>query len=206
MATIEQRAIIESVLAGFSDTVLLELGAHHGHDTEWLLAACKGKYRYIAVEPEPQNTARLRARFRSQVDLFAGAIGAVTSPVPFYHSEWNSWSSGSIRKPKEHLKYFPDCVFSGTPTVDCFTLDDLCRERNIDHVDFIWSDIQGAERDMIAGGENTLKVTRYLFMEFDDIEMYEGQANRETILALLPGWETVKLFEFDILLRNKAFA
>jgi len=70
-------------------------------------------------------------------------------------------------------------------------------------VDFMWVDIQGSEANMILGGTETLKKTKYIFMEAMMKQVYVGQKSRAELLALLPDWEIVEEFPNDILIRNK---
>ena len=62
-------------------------------------------------------------------------------------------------------------------------------------IDFIWADTQGAEGAIIRGATETLKFTKYLYTEFSDYEMYEGQINLDGILKLLPTWKVLKIYE-----------
>ena len=51
-------------------------------------------------------------------------------------------------------------VFTGQGTntsVECVTLDDWVKENNIPRVDFIKADIEGSERDLLAGAGETLR-------------------------------------------------
>lgn len=68
-------------------------------------------------------------------------------------------------------------------------------------------DVQGAESDVIAGGQKTLGRTRFIYTEYSDRELYEGQLSLRSILDLLPAFEVVTLYpreiEGDVLLRNK---
>jgi 2-O-methyltransferase len=76
----------------------------------------------------------------------------------------------------------------------------------IAHVDLIWCDIQGAERNMIAGGRQTLARTSWLLTECYSIEMYEGQATRDELLHLLGSqWALVAEWpeNANLLLRNR---
>ena len=88
--------------------------------------------------------------------------------------------------------------------METVALDTYRARAGLDLVDFVWADIQGAEADMIRGGRATLARTRYLFTEYADEELYEGQATLSEILALLPGWRLVELWEEDVLLENGA--
>ena len=66
----------------------------------------------------------------------------------------------------------------------------------------MWMDVQGAERDVIRGASATLEKTRYVFTEYSDDELYEGQAGLSEILELLPQFRVVRCFSEDVLLQN----
>ena len=65
--------------------------------------------------------------------------------------------------------------------------------------------MQGAEGDMIAGGQATLARTRYLYTEYSNEEIYEGEPTLEALLAMLPKFSVVKRYPSDVLLKNMAF-
>ena len=85
------------------------------------------------------------------------------------------------------------------------TFDDyLIRENLSDKIiDFIWADIQGAEVDLILGGEQAFKNVRYFYTEYSDSELYEGEITLEKILELMPNFEIVEDYKGDVLLKNK---
>ena len=58
---------------------------------------------------------------------------------------------------------------------------------------------------MIAGGPVALSHTRYLFMEVEKVELYQGEGLRDDLVNMLPGWEVIGEWEFNILMRNTAF-
>ncbi|MFG3594247.1 FkbM family methyltransferase [Bradyrhizobium sp. RDI18] len=91
-------------------------------------------------------------------------------------------------------------------SVETRQLDDWCSEANLKHIDFIWMDVQGAESDVIAGGRHTLSNTRFVYTEYSDQELHEGQQSLQAILDLLPLFEVVTQYphgvEGDVLLRN----
>jgi hypothetical protein len=113
--------------------------------------------------------------------------------------------SGSIRKPKEHLDVYPWCKFESKIVVKTRTLDSWAREEGVGVIDLIWADVQGAEADLIAGGKEALRRTRYFYTEYSNAELYEGQANLKQLLRLLPDFHVVHRYENDILLRNVRF-
>ena len=71
-------------------------------------------------------------------------------------------------------------------------------------IDLIWADVQGAEGDLIEGGRQALARTRYFYTEYDDQELYEGQIPLAKLLSLLPEFEIVPRYRWDVLLRNRA--
>ena len=66
-----------------------------------------------------------------------------------------------------------------------------------------WIDVQGAELNVIREGKKLLEQTRFLYMEYADKELYEGQANVQQLLAELPGFEVIQVYAGDVLLRNR---
>lgn len=200
--------------------VILEVGANDGEDTRAMLERWPG-VQIHCFEPD----ARARGRFRApEARLYPTAVGALDGEVTFHESSGlpyplpqeeaekvekklgpNGWDfSGSIRAPKNHLTFHPWCKFVSTTTVPITRLDTWARQFGLLHqpVGLIWADVQGAEGDLIAGAPDVLRQTRYLFTEFSNDEMYEGQLTLPQLLAVLPGWEVVEQYREDVLLRN----
>lgn len=115
----------------------------------------------------------------------------------------NGWDlSGSLRKPTGHLEALPWCTFDDVITVRTQTLDTWCGNEGVSAIDFIWADMQGAEVDLIRGGRESLARTRFLYMEYSDHELYEGQPSLRTLLSLLPDFKVLHRFSGDVLLAN----
>jgi FkbM family methyltransferase len=111
--------------------------------------------------------------------------------------------SGSIRKPKEHLVEHPWCKFENKIEIKTMTLDTWCTQQQVDKIDFMWVDVQGAEVDLIRGAQAALRQTRFIYTEYSNREVYEGQINLRQLLGLLPDFEVVHRYVNDVLLRNK---
>jgi len=122
------------------------------------------------------------------------------------HFKQEFYGSSSIKKPKEVLNSWPDMKFSEF-YVKCVTFDKYCRENNIKKIDFVWCDIQGAEKDLILGGVDSFKNVNYFYTEYSNIELYEGQLiGTEEMINMLPGdWKTIEKYDSDILLKNEGF-
>jgi FkbM family methyltransferase len=197
-------AIEEWVQQTFGDPttkLFLELGAHRGTDTTWL-ADIPGVTIH-AFEPDPRN----HQAPRHNVTLHRAAIAEHDGRGPLIlscHGWGQEWThSSSIKRPKNHLHRFP-VTFGDAVEVELVALDSFCRERGLDVIDFIWADVQGAEGDLIRGGLQTLRRTRYLYTEYSDDELYEDQPTLTEILALLPDFRVLELWPEDVLLENRS--
>ncbi len=204
------------IVGSRQNPTVLELGAHHGIETAKIYDACKpAPGCYIAVEADPVAFNVLARNLRGRrVSLVNAAIADHSGRITFHCSGGKSDASGSIRAPKEHLQFFPDVKFDSSVEVDCIALNELASEYKVGPyarpagiIDLIWCDIQGAERDMVLGGYEALGATRYLMAEADRYEMYEGQAKRDDLIAMLPDWDVVAEWpeNANLLFRNRAF-
>jgi len=120
------------------------------------------------------------------------------------HRGWGQeWThSSSIKQPKNHLHCFP-VTFGDSVDVTMITLDTYYQEMNLGIIDFVWADIQGAEGEMIRGGQKMLANSQYLYTEYSDDELYKGQITLDDILDLLPYFRIVEVWPDDVLLENK---
>ena len=68
-------------------------------------------------------------------------------------------------------------------------------------------DVQGCEIDVIKGGEVALRNTRFLYTEYSDTELYEGQANLQQIKKYLKAIQLVIIerWHSDALFKNVSF-
>ncbi len=209
MATEQEQAAVIRALSGVAyDPVIIDLGAHHGEEYAWLEAL--GPRRYIAVEADPRNAAILRSKLGrdSYVTIIEAAIAAHNGTATLHlcdNTADQAKGSSSIHKPTGHLEHFKWCTFDETVKVAALTLDQIAGNQFTPDIpiDLLWVDIQGAERDMIAGGTEALKRTRFIMIEAESVEMYEGQALKPELLALLPDFDVVEDFGYNVFLKRK---
>jgi len=209
--------------------LIVECGCHDGRDTEKFLAAFPA-CRMVCFEPDPRPLFRHdppgffdRIPHCPQVQLVQAAVsdrdgfailnrssgdppGACWAGV----TDWDH--SSSLFEPTGHLDKHAWCTFPEGHRLEVTTiqLDTYMlhiRAPQVHEIDLIWADVQGAEAAMIRGATNTLKRTRWLYTEFYDEPMYEGQPSLQEITALLPGWELVAIYAgYNALFRNKEFS
>ena len=204
-------------LLGRDPALILEIGANDGQDTARLLEMFPDATIHC-FEPDPRASALFAINVRSdRVRLHPIAIAARDGDAVFYQSGGappgreaefpDGWHlSGSIRRPKHHLDAHPWCRFDEEIHIQSRTLDSWATDAEVACVDFIWADVQGAEVDLIRGGMRLLQTTRYLYTEYNDDELYEGQLTLAGLLGLLPGWRVETRFKDDVLLANTNFS
>lgn len=132
------------------------------------------------------------------------AVGVRVEQISYYTSEHKQ--SASSKKAEHHLKVWPDIPFYDySHTVNCITLDRW--QENRPDIDLIWADVNGSEGDLIKGATETLKHTRYLYIEVSDKELYSGQPKINAVIAMLPDFKVIGLYDFgenfgNILFKN----
>ena len=204
-------------LVGRPDPLILDVGCNDGAHTQWFTERFT-RARVHAFEPDPRPCERFRRTVRSKsVKLWNVALCAEDGEAEFHmsrgtymhgmgtagthHGDWDQ--SGSLRRPRRHLDVYPGVKFDQTMRVRTMRLDTFATEQKLKRVDFLWIDAQGCESDVIAGAPQTLKMTRWLFMECVIDALYEGQLDARQLLAMLPDFEVVARYPDDMLLRNR---
>jgi len=194
-----------------NNPVILEIGACMGEDSVVFLREFSD-IQLHCFEPDPrsvkihQNTVK-----DARCQLHPIAISDVDGEAEFYQStgsyeetgDPSEWlQSSSLKTPKQHLELFPWCKFENTVKVPTRSLDSWCAEHNIDQIDLIWADVQGAEENLIKGALKTLSHTKYFYTEYDDQELYEGQITLQQIKTLLPKFKVIGYFYNNVLFKN----
>jgi FkbM family methyltransferase len=208
----DEQSAISAILREIPSPCIVELGSCGGEETPWLRAACQDPQHlhHVLVEPDPRNVQKiLDAEPTSRTRrLIVGAVSDRSGMQPFHfatNQKDRSNASGSLRKPTGHVELIPEVLFTHVGAVMCYTLDEIFEREWLTKIDLLYTDLQGAEDLMIRGGQTALKHTRYLFMEVEKVELYEGQQLRDGLLAMLPGWLLVEEFPFNVLLENPRF-
>lgn len=194
--------------------VIFEFGCNDGYHTNILSGIADElcpSYKYYALEPDARifPCAQNIVKNKPSVTLMQAAVHSISGVFEFHLSSGTGedgevcYGSSSLLKPANVTKVWPRMRFDSTARVLCFTYDELFEDANVDRVDFIWADIQGAEINLIAGGKRALERTRYFYTEYSNRGLYHGDAPLETIFEALPGgWKIVKDFQGDVLFGN----
>lgn len=160
-----------------ANPVIIEVGAHYGHDT-LELSVLFPEARIYAFEPFLQNFIQLQKNCQHLKNVTAVCV-ALSNSIGvniFHQSSGTSNASGSILLPTNHLQRHPTVFFDGEDKkeVITITLDTYFDSIDISKVDLIWIDVQGAERLVLEGGTELLKKTCYVYLEVSEVPLYEG--------------------------------
>lgn len=208
MQIFEQRKLRKVLRTLGTSATIIEAGVYDGTETNFIADCLAHEFAaYYAFEPDPRNVQRiLETVLPYGVELIEAAIGredGETTIHPSIDHADDATSSSTIRRP---IRQRNQIEYLEPHTVKIRSLDSFAAERGIERVDFLFTDIEGAERDLIEGGRETLNRTQWWYTEqWDGVKHplpYEGMWTKDQILAALPGWEVVHLLENDMLLRN----
>jgi 2-O-methyltransferase len=210
VATDAEIAAVKSLAVKCPNPCVVELGARMAEDEPWIRSCFGMVVHYVMVEPDIRNCQVIADKGLNQNRrLIIGAVAEKVGNALFHGSvvDYNTRGSGSIRKPTKHIDIFPNVEFPEwlRTVVPTYSLDFIFEREWLSKIDLLWVDIQGAERDMIRGGAKALSHTRYLFMETEDRELYEGMATKPELISMLAGWELVEDFGYNCLFRNQHF-
>ena len=206
-----------------NNPTIFDVGTFDGSDCLEFLELFKNPNIY-AFEADSRSVEIFKKYVGSRpINLVETALSNVDGEIEFYQSESETrrhtrydyektWSaSGSVKKPKNHLKVFPDIQFQ-LNKVESTKLDTWITDKNIDLIDIMWVDVNGGEEEFISGGIKTIKEkVHYLYIEFngvDDRKLYEDCYTSNQIKETLPNFEELGIYNFmgnfgNILLRNK---
>ena len=133
--------------------------------------------KIIGFEIDEKVCDELYLKAPRGVEYYSHALGEKNEKKKLYNTEHPM--STSLYKPNEKLiRLYNNLQFnylkSETET-NTITLDTFVDKYNIDDIDFIKIDVQGAELDIFKGGKNVLKNVVKIICEVEFVPMYESQ-------------------------------
>ena len=151
---------------------VIHIGAHYGQEfKEYEKAQIKN---LIFFEPVKLNYEGLIKNLpkSENIKTFNLALGNETGLKDMYIETQNKGQSNSLLEPKEHLKQYPNIMFTNKETVKIDKLD------NIEYIrkdyNMINIDVQGFELEVFKGAKGSLKHIDIIYSEINLTEMYKG--------------------------------
>ena len=186
---------LEKIFSRKSKLNIFDIGACEGEDSIRYSRVFKNA-QIFTFEPLPSNQEiiinNLEKYSCSNVLLQKIALCEYDGSIEFHVSQgrpqdlwegpqWNYGNkSSSILRPTSNER-FGWLFFKNTITIPCHRLDSFCDQKNIQKIDFIHMDVQGAELLVLNGAKNILNNTIAVWLEVANEKKYEGQPLRVSV-------------------------
>jgi FkbM family methyltransferase len=152
--------------------LIVDLGANVGDWTAAVLRVAPGA-EIIAVEPAPEPRQALHRRFGGRITVDPRAVSSKAGIAPFHVTGHSHSASLRTPHPESDALYGVPGAWKVKETieVETTTVDQLVAGRS---VAVLKIDVQGAERDVLAGALDTLSRTRAVLLEVTFTSHYTG--------------------------------
>lgn len=192
------------ILRPFDQPVVVDCGANQGAWTEGVRSGLgHDRGRWLLVEPMVEYAEKLRQL--KNVSVVEAAVGEATATMQLYvPNRPSGWMSlhprGDSFARNDHFV---------TRDVQVVKLDDLLREYEVDHVDFLKMDLEGHELFAMRGARRYLEQRRISALSF---EFGSANVNSRTyfrdvwelldslgyeVHRIVPGGRTIKVLRYD---------
>lgn len=140
---------VEIYLPKRAINVIFDIGSNNGYDG----LRFKVKYpksRVISIEADYLlYNNMINNKMMNSLEIFNYAVCDHDGTIIFYHNNGKHRSSGSIHEPTEVCYKYEGMSFSNPYEIPSIRLNTLCKKQNINEIDIIHMDIQGAEYDAL---------------------------------------------------------
>ena len=168
----------------FSDVRgVIHVGAHHGQEHEAYLTEYGRNITTHWFEPSADAFAVLKTNLShdKEAELYNFALGAASGSLPLWTETANGGQSSSLAKPVEITELWPHLEFVEGDVVEVRTLDSF----GITNANMMVLDVQGYELEVLKGAVETLSRVDHVFCEVNNIVMYEGCPNLQSLCDFL---------------------
>ena len=164
-----------TILDSLAVNTLIDIGASVGDFINQMLER-NDKLRVIAFEPVPEVYKSLSARYTDYPNFTAYnlALGDKDGEVEFYANEY-TYSSSVLPMSDAHINEFPYTRNANLINVAISRLDTLINASNLNKPILVKVDVQGFEKQVIAGGKELLSHVDYIIIEVSFVELYDNQ-------------------------------
>lgn len=168
--------------------VILEAGGFNGEDSVGL-AAMVPQGKVISFEPNPPRYEELVGRTQDLPNVYAYpfALGEKNEMITFYvcyGAQYDPIYEGasSALPPSESM----EINYQGPRIeVQCYVLDDWCKENAQGHIDFMWLDLEGYELQVLSSSPQILSTAKAIYVETNFYEFRQGMTQYAELRAFL---------------------
>lgn len=175
----------QAILTAIQPTVVIDVGANRGQFALDVKRATPAA-RVVSFEPLPHEADIYEEIFDSSSthQLVRKALAA-SSGRALMHVSGAPDSSSLLPIGAGQREAFPGTAEVAEVDVDAVTLDGTAADLGLDARSLLKLDVQGAELDVLRGGDDTLQRFRWIYLEMSFVELYEGQPLATDLIAHL---------------------
>jgi FkbM family methyltransferase len=194
------------LLRGVSAPVIFDVGANMGTITE--------KYRYVfpgakiyAFEPFPDVFKKLELKVCGDKRIIPCKLALGSAPANTVLRVNASLAANSLLETEDSASSFwGEGLMETTTTVEVEvgTIDEFCREHQIENIDVLKIDTQGTELDVLRGAAGMLTGgrIRVIYTEMIVVPSYKGQFKPHELMGFLDGFGYGLLGLYNLWSRN----
>lgn len=199
---------------GKNDLVFFDIGANQGQTINKMINHYP-EAKIHAFEPSKNCFESLKSTFKNKkISLHNLAIGSNSGQLEFNEYSWSALNSFLKRA-------YGSAKILETYLVEVTTIDEFCKNNAISHINFLKTDTEGYELNVLKGASEMMKQNRiqFVYVEIFFNENYVGQSSFGDIYNFLleNGFELVRFYDVlytddgvasktDALFINKNFA
>ena len=169
--------------------VVLEAGAHYGTDTiNFVKQWPAGKI--LCFEPNPNAFTKLCENTKqfNNVQRYNLALGDHNGMSTFHVCYGTGGKSPEFEGASSLLPPSPamEIHYQG-PTIEvpCVILDEWCKQNKIDHIDFMWLDLEGFELQALKNSPQILSTVKVIYTETNFFPFRVGTTQYQTLKRFL---------------------
>lgn len=177
------------------DPVFFDIGANTGQTIGKMLLHYPNS-KIHSFEPAVNCIKELRLNHGSRSNVFINhsAVGEQNGVVMFNQYEWSSLNS-------VHERTFTSSKITGNYRVPVVSVDDYCKDNDIEHIDLIKTDTEGYELHVLRGANRMFTSGRisFVLVELFFMQHFNGQDEAHDIIAYLKAnhFDLVRFYEME---------
>jgi O-methyltransferase len=145
--------------AKYSNKYIIQVGSHIGNTSnDYLFNKINPNFKYIMIEPVPYLFNQLKENYKSYNNItflniaISNYDGVLDLYIPSEKNDFTkmvSWASQLSSVNKDHISYHvPECIIEKI-SVECKTLNILIKEFNIKEIEYLYTDTEGHDYDIL---------------------------------------------------------
>ena len=171
------------------DPVIFEAGAHYGTDTVHF-AKRWPKGTVISFEPNPHAFELLSRATKglANVSIHNLAVNEYNGDALLHVCHGTTGDDPKFEGASSLLEasWWQEIHYRGPKViVPCVVLDDWCEDNGVDHVDFIWFDLEGMELQVLRSSPRILDTVKVILTETNFKEFRKGMTQYNELKAFL---------------------